>query len=150
MLMEVLTGYPERLRSGKTVYVGDAHEPMRLATVRDANKERIVRFSGIETPEAAGAFRNVLIYVLASELPDLPEGEYYHHQLIGLTVVLEDGQPYGMLAEILETGANDVYVIKTPTGGEALLPAIEEVILEVNLEKNEMRVRPPEWRTPGE
>jgi 16S rRNA processing protein RimM len=146
MLMDVLTGFPERLRSGKTVYIGEAHEPVRLASVRGHNRELIVRLSGVQTPEETAPYRNMVLYVKASELPKLPDGEYYHHQLIGITVVDEAGVVLGTLDEILETGANDVYLVKTPDGKELLLPAVEEVVLEVDLEQHQMRVRPPEWR----
>lgn len=145
ILMDVLTGFPERMRSGKLVYVGDNREPMRLAGVRGHDREMIVRFAGIDTPEAAGEFRNAMLYVKASELPKLPEGEYYHHQLLGLSVVNEAGEALGSLIDILETGANDVYVVKTSDGKELLLPAVDEVILGIDLERREMRVRPPEW-----
>lgn len=145
ILMDVLTDFPERLRSGKTVYVGDNHEPVRIASIRGHNVEKIIRFSGVETPEEAGKFRNKNLFVKATSLPELPEGEYYHHQLIGMEVLDESGQTLGKLDSILETGANDVYVVKTPEGKELLLPAVEEVVLEVNPQQNQMRVRPPEW-----
>lgn len=146
IVMEVLTGFPERLRAGKTVLVGEAHEPMRFASVRQHNQGKIVRFSGINTPEDVGRLRNMLVYIKATELPDLPEGEYYHHQLIGITVVDEAGKLLGKLTEILETGANDVYVVKTPEGKELLLPAVDEVILTVEPERGEMRVRLQDWQ----
>jgi 16S rRNA processing protein RimM len=146
ILMDVLTDFPERLLSGKTVYVGDYHEPKRIASIRGHNVEKIIRFSGVETPEEAGKYRNMNMFVKADSLPELPEGEYYHHQLIGMNVVDESGQSLGRLESIIETGANDVYVVKTPEGKELLLPAVEEVILEIDPESQEMRVRPPEWR----
>lgn len=145
IVMDVLTDFPRRLRAGKTVYIGDAHESIRLAGVRGHDQALIVRFPGIDTPEDVGRFRNAMVFVKAAELPKLPEGEYYHHQLLGLSVVDEAGQPLGVLTEILETGANDVYVVKSADGKETLLPAIEEIILEVNLDRGEMRARPPEW-----
>jgi 16S rRNA processing protein RimM len=70
----------------------------------------------------------------------LPEGEYYHHQLIGLNVVSDDGRDLGLLVDILETGANDVYVVRAADGNEVLLPAIPPVILEVRLADRQMRV----------
>ena len=145
IIMDVLTGFPQRLRSGKTVYVGENHEPIRIASVRGHDKAMIVRFSGMTSPEEVGRLRNMNLYVKASELPELPEGEYYHHELLGMTVVDEAGQVLGELDNILETGANDVYLVKTPEGKELLLAAVEEVVLEIDLEKRQMRVRPPEW-----
>jgi 16S rRNA processing protein RimM len=146
MLMDVLTDFPERLRAGKTVYVGEGHQPIRIAGVRGYDRALIIHLSGIHSPEEAAPYRNLMLYVKASELPALPEGEYYHHQLLGLSVVDEMGNRLGELVEILETGANDVYVVETQEGKELLLPALDEVILEINLEQGEMRVRPPEWQ----
>lgn len=146
ILMDVLTGFPERLRQGKTVYAGEVHEPLRIVGIRGHNQELIVRFEGMNTPEEVGRLRNAMVFVKASEIPSLPEGEYYHHQLLGLTVVDETGRELGKLEQILETGANDVYVVKTVEGKELLLPAVDDVILEVNLERREVRVRPPEWQ----
>ena len=145
MLMDVLTDYPERLTPGRTVYIGDSHEPAQIASTRGHNRELIIRLEGVENPEATSKYRNALLFVKATELPKLPEGEYYYHQLLGMTVLDEAGQVLGKLADILETGANDVYVVKSEDGKELLLPAIEDVILSVDLEQRQMRVRPPEW-----
>ena len=71
----------------------------------------------------------------------MEEGEYYHHQLIGMTVAEEDGSELGRLAEILETGANDVYLVRSATGDETLLPAIEDVIVKVDVESQQITVR---------
>jgi 16S rRNA processing protein RimM len=145
MIMDVLTDFPERLYPGKTVYVGETHEPIRIEGVRGHNRELIVHMTGLDSPEAAGRYRNAILYVKSSELPKLPEGEYYHHQLLGLTAINEAGEELGRLTDILETGANDVYLVKTLDGNELLLPAVDEVILEVDLEHHQIRVRPPEY-----
>lgn len=145
ILMDIMTDFPERLHVGKTVYVGETHQPMKIATLRSQHLSLLVQFDGIEDVDATAALRNQLVFVKAESIPDLPEGEYYHHQLLGIQVVEENGQPVGFLSEIMETGANDVYLVISPEGKETLLPAIESVILEVNLEKGEMRVRLPDW-----
>ncbi len=145
MVMDILTGFPERLKAGKNVFVGEAHQPVRIVSMRGHDRSLIIRLAGLETPEEAGRYRNAILYVRSTDLPDLPEGEYYHHQLLGLAVVDEAGQRLGTLDHILETGANDVYVVKNADGKELLLPAVEEVILAVDLERGEVRVRPPEW-----
>jgi 16S rRNA processing protein RimM len=143
--MEVLTDFPDRLRTGRTVYVGDAHEPMRLVSLRRTDRDMIVRLAGFHTPEEIGRLRNETVFIKATNLPKLPEGEYYHHQLLGLKVIDETGSLVGLLDQILETGANDVYLIKSPDGKEILLPAVEEVVLGVDLEKGEISVRLPEY-----
>ena len=143
--MDILTDFPERLHIGKTLYAGEEHEPIRIAGVRGHDRAKIMRFVGFQTPEEIGRLRNMVVYVKSESLPDLPAGEYYHHELLGLAIVNEKGENIGVLDNILETGANDVYVVKTTDGKELLLPAIEEVILRIDLEKGEIEVRPPEW-----
>ena len=88
---------------------------------------------------------NLQVFVRADALPDLPEGVYYHHQLVGLTVKDESGKIFGKLDEILQTGSNDVYVIRDADGKEVLFPALEDVIISIDLEQQIMIVRPPEW-----
>ena len=140
MIMEVLTDFPERLHVGVTLYVGEKQAPMRLVKVRQHAKGLLVSFQGCSTPEAAGELRNQLVYVLAEDRPPLPEGEYYHHQIIGLQVLSDQGEPLGTVREILETGANDVFIILPKNGPEILVPDTDEVILRIDLKKGEMVV----------
>jgi 16S rRNA processing protein RimM len=143
--MEVITDFPERLRPDRTVYVGDDYKPLRIDQTRWKDKLLIISFHGISDRDAISVYRTQPIYIKTEEMPDLPEGDYYHHQLIGLQVVDESGSSLGTMAEILETGANDVFVVKPELGPELLLPVIESVILNVNLEKGEITVRPQVW-----
>jgi 16S rRNA processing protein RimM len=145
LLMDVLTDFPGRLLPGKTVYVGERHDPFLIDSIRAQDKTLLLRLKTVEDTEQAGRLRNKLVYVQTKELPGLPDGEYYFHQLVGLKVVDESGHLLGSLEEILKTGANDVYVVRSEDGSELLLPAIDPVILEVNLERSEIRVRPPDW-----
>jgi 16S rRNA processing protein RimM len=145
MVMDILTDFPERLRVGSIVFVGDAHEPMKIVSLRGHNRQLIIRLEGFNSPEETARLRNQDLFIQASTLPKLPEGEYYHHELLGLKAVDEAGQVLGELTQILETGANDVYLIRTADGKELLLPAVEEVVLNIHLEKGEMIVRPPEY-----
>lgn len=140
MLMDVHTDFPERLKSGMTLFVGDQYQPMVVASRRPHASGLLVRFRGVKTPEEAGLYRNTWVYVPTANRPSLPEGEYYHHQLIGLNVVTDDGRDLGVLADILETGANDVYVVRDAEGKDVLLPAIPPVILEVRLDERQIRV----------
>lgn len=145
ILMDVLTDFPERLMAEKTVYLGDEHRPLRITYLRSQDRAILISFEGYEDSDQAGTLRNQIVYVRSDALPDLPAGEYYHHQLLGLKVIGEDGTDLGFLSEILETGANDVYLVVSPEGQETLLPAIESVILGVDLETRMMRVRLQEW-----
>jgi len=140
MLMEVYTDFPERLRVGTKVYLGGTHAAITLDRVRSHNDGLLVGFKGVTTPEAAGRYRNTLVSVRAKDRPTLPEGQYYHHQLIGLRVETDGGEALGVLSEIIVTGANDVYVVANEAGHELLLPAIEPVILNVDLDAGVLNV----------
>jgi 16S rRNA processing protein RimM len=141
MLMEVLTDFPERLQVGTRLFVGTKHAPMTLASVRGHNDGLLVRFRGVDNPEQAGKQRGNPVFVRADDRPALPEGEFYHHEVIGLRVVTEADEELGSLSEILITGANEVYIVKRPDGRELLLPAIEEVILKIDPQAGLVRVR---------
>lgn len=140
ILMEVITDFPERIRQGKTLHIGENHLPMKVISRRVHAGNLLLAFDGIETPEEASRLRNQWVYVPAGEIPPLAEGEYYHHQILGLQVKNEDGSELGQVSDILETGANDVYVVRSLSGNEILLPAIQSVILVIDLEKSEMIV----------
>ena len=139
ILMEVITDFPERLQPGVTVLVGEGHQPQRILNRRTHNKGLLISFEGYTTPETVGALRNALVYVTTADRPPLPEGEYYHHQLLGLRVLDDDGQELGRIIQILTSAANDIYVVRGESGSEILLPAIEEVILEIDLENGLLR-----------
>jgi 16S rRNA processing protein RimM len=140
ILMDVHTDFPERLKTGVTVFVGEDYQPMVIASRRPHAAGMLLRLRGVKSPEDAGQYRNTRVYVRASDRPALPEGEYYHHQLIGLNVITDDGRDLGSLVDVLETGANDVYVVRAVDGNEVLLPAIPPVVLEVRLADHQMRV----------
>jgi 16S rRNA processing protein RimM len=70
----------------------------------------------------------------------LPEGEFYVHEIIGMKVVTDEGEELGVLVEMIETGANNVYVVRREEGPDVLLPDIEEVVLEVDVENKRMTV----------
>ena len=140
IIMDVLTDFPERLKKGVLVFVGQDHRSETIRSLRPHGNSLLVAFQGYDTPETVGVMRNELVYVRADDRPPLAEGEYYHHELIGLRVVDESGDLLGILVKILDTRANDVYVVRPQAGPEILLPAIESVILDIDLEKGEIRV----------
>lgn len=138
--MEVLTDFPERLRPGMQLYIGPDYRSIHLKSRRWHRDSLLVSFKGYEDREQIGELRSQIVYVPVDDRPPLEEGEYYHHQLLGLRVIDEEGRLLGELKEILETGANDVYVVLPESGPSILIPAIYPVILEINLEEGEMRV----------
>jgi 16S rRNA processing protein RimM len=140
IIMDLHTDFPERLQSGRKLFVGGEFKPVTLSGVRPHAKGMLVKFNGVETPEDAVPFRNQWVYVRASDVPSLPEGKLYQHEVFGFEVIDESGNSLGELVEILETGANDVYVIRDNSGKEILLPVIPSVILETDPARRVMRV----------
>jgi 16S rRNA processing protein RimM len=140
MIMDLHTDFPERIKPGRKVLVGEKRQPLTFDTVRPHGDSLLVSFRGVDTPEDAGRFRNQWVYVKSSDVPPLPEGQYYQYELIGLDVVDENGNPLGKLAEILETGANDIYVVRDEAGKEILLPVIPSVVLNRDMERRILTV----------
>ena len=138
ILMDIYTDFPERLEADMVIYVGSNYLPLRIVRVRKHSGALLLTLDGYTTPEIVGQFRNKIAYVTALDRPPLPDGDYYHHQLLGLRVLDESGMMLGQVIDILETGANDVLVLRPPTGPELLLPLIDEVILAIDLERGEI------------
>lgn len=138
------TDFPERLRRGRRVLlcpVTGAVAATRIEAVR-AMGERALLLSvlGVTTPDAARVYADGTLCVAAEDLPPLPEGQYYHHQLVGLMVVAADGQNIGRLDEVLVTGANDVYVVVRPDGRSILVPAIRDAVAAIDLRAGILRL----------
>jgi 16S rRNA processing protein RimM len=128
------------MKSGRKLFVGEEYKPMTLTSVRPHQSGLLVKFKNVETPEDAGLYRNQWVFIKAKDAPPLPAGTIYQYELIGFKVVDENDILLGELVEILETGANDVYVVRDDSGKEILLPAIPSVILDVEVDSRTMRV----------
>ena len=140
IIMDLHTDFPERMKSGRKLFIGEEHKPMTLTSVRPHQSGLLVKFKNVETPEDAGMFRNQWVFVKKADAPPLPAGTIYQHELIGFSVVDENDNPLGELVDILETGANDVYVVRDDSGKEILLPAIPSVILDLQPARHFIRV----------
>jgi 16S rRNA processing protein RimM len=140
LVMEVLTDFPDRLGPDSKVYIGEKHQLMTIAGTRFHNEGLLIKFKNLDSPDEAGHYRNQLVYVPKADRPPLPSGHYYYHELMGFSVVDEHNNAIGQLLEILQTGANDVYVITRPDGNEVLLPAIPSVILAIDAEHRQIHV----------
>lgn len=153
---EIVTEFPQRFRRTKRVFLtppaGPGRgEPLAGATPRlyevgrarvaphRGHSEVILSLAGVPDRDAAEALRGFIVQVPESEAWKLPRGRYYWHQIVGLRVVTTEGEEIGTVAEILETGANDVYVVRG-SGGERLIPAIKQVVTEIAPERGEMVV----------
>jgi 16S rRNA processing protein RimM len=140
VLVEVYTDFPERLQPKVVIYAGETHLPLTIRRQRIHNDGILLAFDGYTTPEQVGRFRNQILYNIVADAVELPEGEFYYHELLGLSVLDETGVSLGKMTEIIQTGANDVYVVTDEAGNEILLPAIANVILEVDLDSQTMKV----------
>lgn len=145
MDLEVWTDFPDRIKAGRIVFVGEKHLPMTIRSVRQKPPLLLIAFEGCEDRNQASLFRNKILYGKSTETPLLPEGEYYHHQLIGLQVLDVNRQTLGRVADIIDTPANDVIVIRMMDDQEILLPFVAEVVLEISIRDGWIRVQPQEW-----
>ena len=133
-----LTSNQQRLQPGAVLLVrGEPHELLDVVYPRGYP---CVLFEGYEDPSAAAALRGTLIEIEEDALPALPDGEFYVHDLVGLAVVRSDGEQLGMLTEVVRTGANDVYVVRREGERDVLIPAIPDIVLDVDLAAGLMRV----------
>ena len=148
--MSVMTDFPERIQAGVTVYLGEDHQPVTLSGVRHHNKGLLVKFTEYPAREDVEFIRNWPVFVRTADRPALPAGEYYHHQLIGLSVLTDEDQKLGQVAELLETGANTVFIVRNAEGAELLLPDIPDVVLGIDLDAKEMRVHLLPGLLPGD
>ncbi len=143
--VEILTEDPHRFGRLQRVFVGpDGEEPSPwpLEGYRLHQGRALLKLQGCDDRNTAEMLRGLLIQVPLEEAILLEEGEYYEHQILGLEVWTEAGEFLGQVVEILYTGANDVYVVRGPgpADDEILLPAIADVIHQVDLEAGRLVV----------
>ena len=109
--------------------------PLTIRRVKYQKNNLILQFAELTRIEEAEALKNSVLYADRADLGDLPEGVYYIADLIGLTVQKEDGELLGTIKEVLQTGANDVYVVQRKEMRDLLIPVIDEVVKQVDLER---------------
>jgi 16S rRNA processing protein RimM len=133
VLVSVETDFPERLVKGLALYLGDDHRLVTIKSHRQHGDGLLLSFEEFPTKESVEDLHNVLLSRKAADMPDLPDGLVYQHQLIGLEVFEDTGEFLGVLNQILNTGATDIYIVKEVSGRELLLPATQDVIRNVDL-----------------
>lgn len=146
VVFEPFPEYSVVLKKGKAILVGKKKEIYTIRSIRKMDQNYLIAFDGFNDCDAVGHLRNQLVYFKTEQLEDLPKGQHYPHQVLGMQVIDENGEIVGRLVEVLITGANDVYVVKSEGNeNEVLLPAIDSVILNVDSEKKVITVRLPIW-----
>ncbi len=140
MKIEPMTDFPERFKGLRSVYLVSPvgkETICEIQEVRYADGALYIRFNGFDSPEKAKALNGWFIKVPAEDAVPLPEGMYYWFELIGMEVVSESGERFGSIVDILETGSNDVYVVKHGKK-EVYVPATREVIKDIDRKSKRM------------
>ena len=146
--MRVLTDFPDRLSSLDRIYIGKSSDDRQLAEVglirvRFNKQYALLTLDGIRTRNEADRLRSKLVMIDTADAAPLEQDQYYLFQLIGLTVVA-DGRELGVITDVLQTGANDVYVLATKNQGEVLVPAHQETIDSIDFESGVVTMTLPE------
>ncbi|WP_283678188.1 ribosome maturation factor RimM [Lentilactobacillus sp. Marseille-Q4993] len=146
-----ITDFPEqRFRKGNVIFAktptSEKLIKLEIDGVRKHKSFILLHFKGYESINDIEFLKpsEIMVDETALSNEDLAEGEYYYHQIIGLTVVDQEGSALGTIKEILAPGANDVWVVKRKGKSDLLLPKIDSVILDVNLDAGKVTVDVPE------
>ena len=116
------------------------NEELQIEEVKYQKNMVLVKFKGIETVENAEKLRNSFVEIDRADAIPLEEGQYFIADLLGLDVFLDNGEKLGVLEDIYNTGSSDIYVVKNELGKQFLLPYIDEVIKQINLEEGKIIV----------
>lgn len=116
-------------------------EKLTLQNIKYQKQNLIVKFQEIQDIDQAQLYKNMVLSAPREMLGELPEGVYYITDLIGLSVMDEAGNKIGVLSDVFQTGSNDVYTVKREGKKDLLLPVIENVVLQVDLERGTVMVR---------
>ncbi|MBR3934241.1 MAG: 16S rRNA processing protein RimM [Clostridia bacterium] len=134
--------YPEFFEEIPGVYLKN-ETYLKITGVKYHKNTVILKFRGTNTVEEAEGLRGEIVYVEKSLFDNLPDGTYLIADIIGLEV-FEDGTSYGKITDCIQTGSNDVYIVEDKSKNQILIPALKDVIQEVNINEGIMKVKLPE------
>ncbi len=138
-----LTDFPERFEHTKTIYLGNEHTPMTVADAQQHKNVIVLTFAEITSVDDAEKLRAKVISIPDSELTPLPPDQFYLHDVVGLRVEHVNGQPLGIITDIITSGGNDVFVVRDQvTGREALLPVVKAFVKDIDIPAGLVRVEP--------
>jgi 16S rRNA processing protein RimM len=151
--MRILTDHPERIVQLEQVFLGtdpnaETTTPYTVQHMRMHQGYGLLKLKGIDDRNAADRLRQLLVMVDFEHAIPLEEGEFYLFQLIGVRVETTAGETLGTITDVLETGANDVYVVDSPQYGEILIPVLEHTILKTDIAAGLVIVELPEGLLP--
>ncbi|MFK7803205.1 MAG: ribosome maturation factor RimM [Anaerolineae bacterium] len=142
--VDVTTDIPERYNKLEKVLVAknerQTPQEMEVESVRFHQEKVLIKFTGYNYRDQIEGFRKWLILIPTEEAIPLEDGEFFYYQLIGMEVVTDEGEAIGVVKEIIQTGANDVFVLATPEKGEVLIPDTEEVVKNVDRDSRKITI----------
>ncbi len=137
-----MTDDSARFKKLKKVLLDTGKEllPLEIQWVKFSRQLVILKFKGIDDINEIERYKRCPLFIMREDAVPLEEDEYFIADMLGMEVIAENGEVFGVLKDVIETGANDVYVIDSCLHGEVLLPAIKECILKVDIEAQKMTV----------
>ena len=123
----------------ESIYVED-----RLTVIENVRAQKnmvILKLEGADDRNAAEALRGKELYITEDDLPELPEGQYYVRDLIGMSVTEEDGNLMGHVTDVLQNTAQDIFEVESENGKKLLIPKVDQFVLDIDAEKREITVR---------
>ncbi|GAB4324664.1 MAG: ribosome maturation factor RimM [Phototrophicales bacterium] len=147
--IRLLTDYPDRIKGLPAVYLGTTADdtkaqPYRVKHMRMHQGYGLLTLHTIHNRDDAERLRGLFVMIRTQDAIPLEDDEIYLYQLIGMRVETQDGHILGIIKEVLETGANDVYIIDSEEHGEILIPVTDETIVETDTDRNCVTVNLPE------
>jgi 16S rRNA processing protein RimM len=138
----IVTDFPkQRFKRGNVVLIDGEEHVVQAGRIQ--GHVVLLKLAELADRDAAEALRGKDVVIRREDAVQLPKGQFYWHEVIGLTVIdTSTEQPLGRVTEILETGANDVYIVKPPHGREILIPAIKDVVKSIEPDKGQMLIVP--------
>jgi 16S rRNA processing protein RimM len=146
--LRVITDYPERIGQLDTVYIGpDPHDAQSavafaVAATRRHREHLLVKLKGLDTRDEVEPYRGQWLMVRLADAVPLAEGEYYVYQVLNADVITIGGDHIGKVREVLETGANDVFVVQGDRGEEILIPDVPHVVVDIDIANKQITVDP--------
>lgn len=147
--VRILTDYPERLKSLKRVYLGSDPNTSKakayeIKSVRFHKGAALLTFADVPSRNEAELLRGQMVMIDMANAVPLDDDEVYLYQLIGMDVQTSAGEKLGKLRDVLETGANDVYIIDSPQYGELLIPIHEDTLIDTDVDERLITVELPD------
>ena len=129
----VLSDVPTRFDPGSVVLLDDRRK-LTVASTRTDRGRLLVFFEGIADREAARQLTGRFVHVTVADLPELPEGQWWPHQIEGCEIAFDDGRELGVVSEVIANPANDIWAVATPDGREVLVPVLKDLLVSVDVE----------------